>query len=162
MLLTEHQISVWYNIQVHLDLKDNLPPLICNRNKITQVLINLLTNARDAMPQGGEIIIRSDYDKKRQQIKLQVQDSGVGFNPKLKTKIFDPFFTTKPIGKGTGLGLSIVMGIINAHGGTIDVDTKPKKGTTFTIYLPLQPPPEVQENILIIDDELLEGRWGKV
>ncbi|MGC8879753.1 MAG: sensor histidine kinase, partial [Anaerolineae bacterium] len=112
------------------------PTLHCDRNQMAQLLINLLTNARDAMPNGGTIVIRTNYDPARQSILLSVSDTGVGIPENVKDKIFDPFFTTKPPGQGTGLGLAIVAGIIRAHHGEISLQTGVGKGTTFTVVLP--------------------------
>lgn len=136
LLLTEHQLKSWSDIHIITELASDLPPFTCDRNQITQVLINLLNNARDAMPEGGKITIRSYHDLATAQLKLQVIDTGQGIPELVRVKIFDPFFTTKAIGKGTGLGLSIVAGIIRAHGGEIEVESIPDQGTTFTIYLP--------------------------
>jgi signal transduction histidine kinase len=139
LLLTEHQLKTWSNISVLSDLGRNLPPLSCERTQIVQVLINLLTNARDAMPNGGEVTIRTGYNAKQNRFTLQVSDTGTGIPKEMQEKIFDPFFTTKEVGQGTGLGLSIVLGIVKSHGGDIKVESAPKQGTTFTIYLPKEP-----------------------
>jgi PAS domain S-box-containing protein len=139
LVLTEHQLKTWSNISVLSDLGRNLPPLSCERTQIVQVLINLLNNARDAMPNGGEITIRTRYNAEHNRFTLQVSDSGTGIPKEIQEKIFDPFFTTKEVGQGTGLGLSIVFGIVKAHGGDIKVESAPKQGTTFTIYLPKEP-----------------------
>ncbi len=118
--------------------------------QIEQVLINLVNNSRDAMPDGGELIINthsvmigSDFIKKHGFGKegmyalISVVDTGIGMDEKTKEKIFEPFFTTKEVGKGTGLGLSIVYGIIARHNGYIDVYSKPEEGAIFNIYLPI-------------------------
>jgi signal transduction histidine kinase len=136
LLLTEHQLKSWSGIHIITELASDLPPFTCDRNQITQVFINLLNNARDAMPEGGQITIRSYHDQTTSQLKLQVTDTGQGIPESVRVKIFDPFFTTKAIGKGTGLGLSIVAGIIRAHRGEIEVKSIPNQGTTFTIYFP--------------------------
>lgn len=141
LLLIEHQLQSWHNITVTTDLAPELPALHCDRNQITQVLINLLTNARDAMPAGGEIAIRTGRDAGAGRLCLQVADTGPGIPEDVRDRIFDPFFTTKPVGEGTGLGLSIVAGIVRAHGGEIEVDNTSGRGTTFTLYFPEGPPP---------------------
>lgn len=118
--------------------------------QIEQVLINLATNARDAMPDGGILSICAstveldttyvkghDMEKPGMYAVISVSDTGKGIDEKTQQKIFEPFFTTKEVGKGTGLGLSIVYGIIKQHGGNITVYSEPGKGTTFRIYLPM-------------------------
>lgn len=135
LLLTEHQLKSWSNISVVTQLAPALPPLACNRNQMTQVIINLLNNARDAMPDGGQITLRTDYDDAAKQIILQISDTGVGMTEAVKAKIFDPFFTTKEVNQGTGLGLSIIAGIVKAHGGAISVSSSPGQGTTFILRL---------------------------
>ena len=141
LFLIEHQLNTWDNITLRKELAAGLPPIRCDSNNITQVLINLLQNARDAMPPGGgEITIRTGYDGAKERFILEVINSGDPIPPQIQAKIFEPFFTTKGIGKGTGLGLSIVHGIVSAHGGEIAVESQPGDGTTFTIHLPAQPP----------------------
>jgi signal transduction histidine kinase len=115
LLMIEHQLCTWSNINVTNQLAEDLPIHHCERNNIAQVLINLLTNARDVMPKGGEINIRTRYDTQKGHLVLQVTDSGPGIPDELRPTIFDPFFTTKPVGEGTGLGFSIVKGIVQVH-----------------------------------------------
>jgi two-component system NtrC family sensor kinase len=149
LLLTEHQIHVWSNIEVVTELAENLPEFTCDRNKIIQVLINLLSNARDAMPNGGTVTIRTGFDPQSQRLTLTVSDTGQGIPKDLQSKIFDPFFTTKPPGQGIGLGLSVVLGIMNAHGGEIKVDSAPRQGSTFLLTFALTPPPPRERGGLI-------------
>ena len=104
--------------------------------------MNLASNARDAMPGGGEIIIRTDIQKGDASHPngfaiLIVSDTGEGMDPETKSKIFEAFFTTKAVGVGTGLGLAIVKNIIDIHQGTISVESKEGEGATFTIALPV-------------------------
>ena len=136
LLLTEHQLRSWSNIEIETDLADILPPMLCDRNQIAQVLINLLTNARDAMPGGGRITIRTRLNSDGQSLLLQVADSGCGIPQAVLAKVFNPFFTTKPVGKGTGLGLSIIKGIVQAHGGRIWLESTEDVGTTFFLEFP--------------------------
>ena len=118
-----------------------LPPVTCNAAKINQVIMNLLTNAIDASPEGGKVTVRSRPDESGG-VRIEVCDEGSGIDPAVRDRIFDPFFTTKPIGQGTGLGLSISYGIVKDHGGTIDVDSQPGRGACFVVRLPLRPPPK--------------------
>jgi nitrogen-specific signal transduction histidine kinase/FixJ family two-component response regulator len=123
-----------------------MPEVMGDYSQLQQSLINLCINARDAMPQGGRLSIRTQAvdnvpgitadDDSRVWAMLTVQDTGVGMSSELKSRIFEPFFTTKELGKGTGLGLPVVYGIVQQHDGILDVDTAPKRGTTFRIYLP--------------------------
>ena len=112
--------------------------IIADRGQLEQVIINLVVNARDAMPTGGVIIIRvaNSARKNDQHVVLSVSDTGVGIPPGVRERIFEPFFTTKEVGKGTGLGLSTVYGIVKQSGGTIEVESEVGKGTTFTVLLP--------------------------
>lgn len=124
--------------------------ILADSMQIEQVLLNLVTNARDAMPEGGKLEIKTaSSEMTKEFIKahgfgepghyavLSVSDTGVGIGEKIRANIFEPFFTTKDVGKGTGLGLAIAYGIIKKHGGYIDVHTADNKGTTFDVYLPL-------------------------
>jgi len=106
-------------------------------NQLQQVFTNLLANARDALePGGGTVRVRSQSLGGGEQIVISVTDNGPGIQPEHLGKIFSSFFTTKPEGKGTGLGLSITEGIVNDHGGRIDVTSRPHEATTFRIHLP--------------------------
>jgi PAS domain S-box-containing protein len=122
---------------------ENFPPILCDADKITQAIIQLLNNARDALPPDqGTITVKTDFRDENRQFVLQISDSGKGISPAIQDRIFDPFFTTKAVGSGTGLGLSIVFGIVKAHGGNIFFESILEKGTTFTILLPIEPPLE--------------------
>jgi two-component system, cell cycle sensor histidine kinase and response regulator CckA len=125
-------------------------PVLADSSQMEQVLMNLVTNSRDAMPQGGRIIVKTDlvelgrsfikahgYGQEGNYALISITDTGIGIPDNHKDKIFEPFFTTKAAGKGTGLGLSMVYGIVKKHEGHIDVSTQPSIGTTFSIYLPL-------------------------
>ncbi len=153
LMLIEHQLEKWSNITISLELGEDLPLFYCDRNNITQVLINLIMNARDAMPAGGQITIRSAYDAGTDRLILEVRDTGEGIPPEIREKIFSPFFTTKPVGSGTGLGLSIVHGIVTHYDGEIQVDSIPKQGTTFRLLFP----PRSGEK----DEQVQEERHGR-
>ncbi len=118
-------------ITVHQNLEP-VPPVLARGAELREVLINLVLNAADAMPQGGSI--RLETRRQGDRAVLSVSDTGTGIPPELRRRIFEPFFTTKDT--GTGLGLSIVSGIVSSYGGTIDVESEAGRGTTFTIRLP--------------------------
>jgi len=155
-------------IRLDLDLAPDLEPVRGDRVNLEQVLMNLAVNARDAMPQGGRLLV-STRPETRGEICLSVKDSGTGIPPEVLPKIFDPFFTTKEVGKGTGLGLAMAFGIVQAHEGRIEVDSQLGVGTEFRIYLPSQTgntchDPEIPtqnmdeasfvgRRILVVDDE---------
>jgi signal transduction histidine kinase len=113
-----------------------LPPVECRISQINQVFLNLLVNAAHAIDGHGTITLRSG--RKDDWVWIAVTDTGCGIAPEVQSRIFDPFFTTKAVGKGTGLGLSVSYGIIDKHGGRIEVDSAPGQGATFTIWLPVR------------------------
>ncbi|MCG3175160.1 MAG: Sensor histidine kinase RcsC [Candidatus Omnitrophica bacterium] len=139
-------------IRLRLELAPGIRPVFADPVLMDQVIINLIVNAKDAMPEGGELAIRtlsvrpepsggSAGDSPRGQVAIEVSDTGLGMTDEIKSKIFEPFFTTKPKDKGTGLGLPTVYGIIEQAGGSITVDSSPGHGTTFRILLPESPEP---------------------
>ena len=107
----------------------------CYAGGLNQVLMNLLTNAADAIEGQGKIVITTNQAEGM--FSISIRDSGKGIPEKIRHRIFEPFFTTKPVGKGTGLGLSISYGIIQAHHGTIDVQSGKDQGTEFIVRIPL-------------------------
>jgi two-component system NtrC family sensor kinase len=123
--------------EVKLELSAKNYRFKSDSNRLTQVFLNLCNNAFQAMPSGGDLIIHSNDDHvgKRKFIVIKITDTGTGIPKEHLAKIFEPFFTTKEPGKGTGLGLSIVHGILQDIGGTIDVTSKVRSGTTFTVRL---------------------------
>jgi two-component system CheB/CheR fusion protein len=136
------------NIDLNLELSDENLCVTADRNQVNQALLNLCVNARDAMPQGGKLILRGkaiegDSIKDRGEMKaelyccIEVTDTGTGMSEAVRTRIFEPFYTTKAMGHGTGLGLAVVYGVITHHGGMITVESQPGRGTTFRIYLPI-------------------------
>lgn len=137
--LLGRQVS-FHNIDICLDLDPELPQVIGDPGQMQQVFTNLLLNAADAMSQQGKITVASRPAPQGQGIVLTFADTGSGIPPDIREKIFEPFFTTKAPGKGTGLGLSIVYGVIQRHGGSVEVDSPPEGGTIFTIRLPLETP----------------------
>ncbi len=131
-------------IEVIRFLSPDLPEITADPAQLTQVLVNLVVNAVQAMPQGGRLTLRTGVGEGH--IVLVVEDTGVGMNSQVARKIFLPFFTTKDVNQGTGLGLSVVHGIVNAHGGSIKVDSEGGKGARFEVKLPLSGAPDVEEN----------------
>ncbi len=137
------------DIELRTSLTREGTVVMADKSQMDQVLFNLVTNARDAMPKGGRITIETDladmdsrfvethgFGEPGKYVVLNISDTGEGMDETTRGKIFDPFFTTKGVGKGTGLGLATVYGIIKQHNGYITVYSKPKQGTTFHIYLP--------------------------
>jgi two-component system, NtrC family, sensor kinase len=120
-----------------------IPRIACAPSQLNQVLLNLVTNAAQAIDGAGKIAIKTWADEVS--VYVSVQDTGKGMSPETLKKIFDPFFTTKPVGEGTGLGLSISWQIIQQHGGRIKVASEPGRGTRFVIVLPREPQPTSQE-----------------
>ena len=166
------------SIEVYTDLPSDLWAVSGNATHLNQVLMNLVVNARDAMPDGGTLTISAEnlfIDDHYAQMYLEAQvgnyivttisDTGTGIKPESLERIFEPFFTTKEFGKGTGLGLSTVIGIIKSHGGFVNVTSQVGKGTQFYVFLPavsVTPSPPVDELglqkghgelILVVDDE---------
>jgi two-component system, sporulation sensor kinase E len=122
------------HITVEKAIEANLPPVHADRDQLIQVLINLVMNSLQAMPEGGRLGL--SLARENSHVCLGVSDTGYGMPEEIRSKIFDPFFTTKDFGKGTGLGLTVVKGIIEEHGGMIAVESAVGKGTTFWLRLP--------------------------
>ncbi len=122
-------------INVKRTLLDHLPEIYADSAQMTQILVNVVVNAIQAMPEGGELTIQTTASKKS--VSLIVSDSGIGMDDKIKRQVFLPFFTTKDVGKGTGLGLAVVHGIVSSHGGTIKLESELGQGTTCEIKLPV-------------------------
>ena len=136
LVLLEHQLQT-SNIQLHRGLSPKPTVVQGAEFKLQQVFLNLILNARDAMPNGGWLSIDSRVEEGCAVI--EVTDTGSGIANEDLSRIYDPFFTTKKVGQGTGLGLSIVYGVIKEHGGTIGCKSGPGEGTRFTVTLPLPP-----------------------
>ncbi|GAB4456384.1 MAG: hypothetical protein Kow0070_06360 [Anaerolineales bacterium] len=135
--LTRHLIHT-NGVELRLHLQEDLPWVSMDENQMKQVLLNLVHNALQAMPEGGQLEIRTAAIPKmgREGVIVSVRDSGVGIPPEIQTRIFEPFFTTKANRGGTGLGLSVTYGIVSAHGGEIELISQPGAGSTFTVWLP--------------------------
>ena len=142
LLLVGHQMDL-QSIDLQKKLEPQLPQLYCDAGQVQQALLVILMNAVEAMPHGGRLGVESAYDPARRLGRVVVSDEGTGIPPDVLSHIFEPFFTTKEEGKGTGLGLAIALGIIQQHGGNIEVESSEQKGTTFTVLLPEEPPVSV-------------------
>jgi len=138
MAITRQQL-LNQGIEVELALSEGLPKVLGDKNQIEQVLLNLISNARDAMEGEPEkvLTIQTHLNQKGRQVKIGVRDTGIGMTEEQIEQIFNPFFTTKDSDKGIGLGLSICYRIIEAHQGKIEVKSALKKGTQFIVSLPV-------------------------
>jgi signal transduction histidine kinase len=168
------------NVELRIKSDPGLAHVLADPGQIEQVILNLVINARDAMPEGGRLTVRTanveidEADVRRGRgarpgphVRLAVSDTGVGISPDLQARIFEPFFTTKEPGEGTGLGLSTVDGIVRQHEGSIEVESAPGRGSTFAIHLmrcdedpePVEPrpaddtPSRGTETVLVLEDE---------
>jgi two-component system NtrC family sensor kinase len=141
--LVSHKMKL-ANVEAKTHLNEELPLVPCDSSQIQQVVLNLVMNATEAMHQrsSGQVTVTTDRSPDRTCVILTVEDTGEGIPPEHLTKIFDPFFTTKPEGKGVGLGLAVLYGIVEAHGGEVEVKSQVGEGTTFKVKLPLQPAPD--------------------
>jgi signal transduction histidine kinase len=126
-------------IDVHEAYASDLPPVEVDIPRIKQVFLNIVNNAVYVMPNGGSLSIRTT--RTGETVRVSFEDTGPGIQPDHRDRIFDPFFTTKPEVSGTGLGLSVSLGIVQSHGGTIEVESEVGTGSTFTVVLPLGPAP---------------------
>jgi two-component system, NtrC family, sensor kinase len=134
--LVDHKLRT-LEVEVVLDLSEALPLVPCDASQVQQVVLNLVLNAAEAMTDGGRVTLSTRAFPGENRMQLSVVDSGAGIPPEVLPRIFDPFFTTKEEGKGVGLGLAVVYGIVQAHGGDIEVESTPGKGTCFRVVLPL-------------------------
>ncbi len=140
------------NIEIKSGLCSEPLVIYANESDLHNVFINIIINAKDAMPLGGTLILTSEKfklvnnEQEKYYAKVSITDTGVGMTEEIKQRIFEPFFTTKDYGKGTGLGLSTVYGIIHDLNGLVDVESEPNKGTTFRIYIPLAEEEIIEEN----------------
>jgi signal transduction histidine kinase len=142
LAMVSNQFQKQFSIEIVTRRAPGMPAVYCDHNQVTQVLINLLINARDAIRlrqvNEGVIEIASWTNLDEPAVVFSVRDSGPGIPADIHDKIFTPFFTTKPIGEGTGLGLSIVKGIVEQHNGHITAANHPDGGALFTVFLPIK------------------------
>jgi two-component system cell cycle sensor histidine kinase/response regulator CckA len=160
------------DIRIRLELSGELGQVFADPAQLEQVVMNLVLNARDAMPEGGVLTIRTSNiapdptGDAGELVLLAVSDTGVGMDESTRARVFEPFFTTKPVGQGTGLGLSTVFGIVTQSGGKVQVESQPHQGSTFSVFLPRvqkeseppeprssQPPLTGNERILLVEDD---------
>ncbi|MDR3675740.1 MAG: ATP-binding protein [Acidobacteriota bacterium] len=144
LLLVGHQMTL-QGVELEKKFEPQLPPLYCDAGQVQQALLVILMNAVEAMPHGGRLGIESAYDPAHRLGRVVISDEGPGIPPEVLSHIFEPFFTTKDEGKGTGLGLPIALGIVQQHGGTIEVASDAQKGTVFTVILPEEPPVKIAD-----------------
>ncbi len=144
MALIEHHTS-FHNIRINKEYNKNLPPALVDPSQIEQVFMNVLINASQSMPSGGQITVLTDFSAQEKYLSIKISDTGLGIAEENLQKIFDPFFSTKGA-QGTGLGLSVSYGIIENHGGQIEVISKLGEGTSFIIKLPLSEETATQGN----------------
>jgi CheY-like chemotaxis protein len=167
-------------ITLEMALDESLPSILIDAAQVDRIIINLITNARDALPHGGRIVVSTgritetasvpclEGLPQREYAYLQVSDNGIGMTEETRSRIFEPFFTTKAKGKGTGLGMPVVYGVMQMHNGAIDVRSAVGRGTSIELYFPLiteeenplvrQPvavskPTRGTETLLVVDDE---------
>ncbi len=153
------------HIHLHLELDDSVEKVKIDPNQFEQVLINLVVNARDAMPNGGQLTIRTTTQyvsagdipplsqaQAGKYVLLSVCDTGIGIDESIREHIFEPYFTTKPMGKGSGLGLAICSGIVTQHGGFLNVDSQPGIGSCFTVALP-----GVVDDTVVVNTHVIDG-----
>ena len=157
------------NVEVRLELAEDLPTLWADPHQLHQVVVNLITNAHQAMhgnTSTRRLTLRTRVKAADSRVSLEVIDTGSGIPPEVLARVFEPFFTTKPVGQGTGLGLPLCLGIVEGHGGTIRVDSKLREGTTITVELPVVAAPATDTSsppahralspgrrVLVVDDE---------
>ncbi len=123
-------------VQVKLELAESLPALLASQTHLEQLFVNLIGNAKDAMPDGGMLSIKTACAEGN--LITEIQDTGTGIAPEFRSEIFQPLFTTKDVGRGTGLGLTVSYGIVKAHGGNIVVESEPGRGSIFRVTLPFE------------------------
>lgn len=134
--ILQHRLKQHPGHSIKLSLDKSLPEINGISAELEQVILNLILNAIDAIPETGTIAVRTVSEPESQWVRLEIEDTGCGITDEDMPKLFEPFFTTKPVGKGIGIGLSTCYHIIQTHGGDISVDSTPGKGTAFTVRVP--------------------------
>ncbi len=153
------------HIRLTLELSSQDIFIDMDQNQLIQITLNLIINARDAMPEGGAVTIRTDSvsGKNDRYALIAIKDDGIGMSKDIQSKIFDPFFTTKAIGKGTGLGMSVVYGIIQSLKGKVEIESAPMKGSEISLFIPESKASSVpqQDDIKAWDQRSFAGK-GKL
>jgi two-component system, cell cycle sensor histidine kinase and response regulator CckA len=157
------------HVEIDFQTQESLPAVFADASMVEQIAMNLAVNARDAMPNGGRLTIRTSLQqihraptpldpepREGQFLCLTFTDTGIGMDTQVLSRIFEPFFTTNPAGKGTGLGLSTVFGIVRQHQGWLEVESAPNQGTTFRMFFPASPQP-AEKTELVVDSALRTG-----
>lgn len=156
--LVQHQLDLaGIHVQPQLDL--DLPPVLCDAAQIEQVLLALVMNALDAMPQGGNLWITTSRNREPNHVRIVVRDDGSGIPPEILPRIFEPFLTTKETGRGVGLGLAISHSILERHNGSIEVQSEAGRGTTFTVTLPWEA--DAERIAPSLDNEIAANASGR-
>lgn len=158
--LVQHQLDL-AQIQVQLQLDPDLPMVICDAAQIEQVLLALIMNALDAMPQGGNLWLTTSFSNDPNSVRVVVRDDGMGIAPEILPRLFEPFLTTKETGKGVGLGLAISRSILERHSGSIEVQSEVGRGTTFTVTLPWNVEPELRKPAATPADQVTATAGGR-
>jgi signal transduction histidine kinase len=159
-------------IEVSLDLDPGVPVLFADANQVNQALLNICVNARDAMPAGGQLILRSRLErdnlpeecgprKAEYYVYLEVSDTGEGIEPSVRSRIFEPFYTTKEVGQGTGLGLAMVHSIMQNHDGFVTVDSEKGRGASFRLYFPVVSQPHESDFLQGAQEEPAQATAAK-
>ncbi|MDJ0522365.1 MAG: ATP-binding protein [Planctomycetota bacterium] len=145
IMLAQHKAEL-QSVEIQHDWAEDIPEVTCDAAQVQQVILALIMNGIEAMPEGGTLSVALSRDETADGVVLEIKDDGCGISPEALPRIYEPFFTTKEQGEGVGLGLSVVYGIVERHGGTIDVLSQPGTGTTFRVRLPREREDESKED----------------
>ena len=147
--------------EVQPQLDPELPMVVCDAAQIEQVILVLIMNALDAMPQGGNLWLTTSFSKDPNSVRVVVRDDGTGIAPEILPRLFEPFLTTKETGRGVGLGLAISRSILERHSGSIEVQSEVGRGTTFTVTLPWNSEPELKKPAAAPASEMTATAGGR-
>jgi two-component system, NtrC family, sensor kinase len=158
--LVQHQFEL-AGIQLQLQLDPALPQVECDPAQIEQVLLALVMNAIDAMPQGGNLWLTTSFSTEDNTVRIVVRDDGAGITPEIMARLFEPFLTTKESGRGVGLGLAISRSILERHHGNIEVQSEVGRGTTFTVTLPWDPERDASNHAPVLAAAIAASTSGR-